>query len=268
MEWMPSNMAPWQSQQYSVLHTRTILPLSLSLSLCLSLSTLSINCGCSGDPNATVNTDNDKPSARNHKQQMWNKMKKTGSVRMFVPLRNGCFPALLINFWRTGHSSFSFFFFSFFLLSLLDRAWRNVHDPVNRGPFFRKTSHQLDKRSAGVDSFHDHRQSSCFLSALTDLTPRCTLNAPACSTLCLFNADCVCVCVMPRDEFCPRSWTLSGDCEDHRCSVLVLGGGRGGCLFVCVFCLSRCLNINTEHFSGRNEAPLRIHTSVHFHTAS
>ena len=112
MEWMPSNMAPWQSQQYSVLHTRTILPLSLSL--CLSLSTLSINCGCSGDPNATVNTDNDKPSARNHKQQMWNKMEKTGSVRMFVPLRNGCFLALLINFWRTGHSSFSFFFLFFF----------------------------------------------------------------------------------------------------------------------------------------------------------
>ena len=265
MEWMPSNMAPWQSQQYSVLHTRTILPLSLSL--CLSLSTLSINCGCSGDPNATVNTDNDKPSARNHKQQMWNKMEKTGSVRMFVPLRNGCFLALLINFWRTGHSSFSFFFFSFFLLSLLDRAWRNVHDPVNRGPFFRKTSHQLDKRSAGVDSFHDHRQSSCFLSALTDLTPRCTLNAPACSTLCLFNADCVCVCnaqrwVLPQKlDVVWRLWRSSVFCPSPR-------GGRGGCLFVCVFCLSRCLNINTEHFSGRNEAPLRIHTSVHFHTAS
>ena len=29
---------------------------------------------------------------------------------------------------------------------------------------------------------------------------------------------------MPRDEICPRSWTLSGECKDHQCSVPVLGG--------------------------------------------
>lgn len=34
-------------------------------SLFLPVSTLSISCGCSDDPNATVNTENDKPKAQN-----------------------------------------------------------------------------------------------------------------------------------------------------------------------------------------------------------
>lgn len=36
---------------------------------------------------------------------------------------------------------------------------------------FEKAAGQFCKRSAGVDSFHDGRRSSCFLSALPGLTP-------------------------------------------------------------------------------------------------
>ena len=142
MEWTPSNMAPWQSQQYSVLHTRTILPLSLSVSLCLSpLCPLTV-----------------------------------GAVVTLMP------PQTQIMF-------FFYFFYYHYSLELGEMFTAQLMAGLS------KNADRLDKRSAGVDSFHDHCQSSCFLSALTDLTPRCTLNAPACSTLCLFNVDCVCVCV-------------------------------------------------------------------------
>lgn len=48
---------------------RSSLTHSLSLSL---LPPFPLNCGCSDDPNATVNTDDDKPWAHNQIKQIWN----------------------------------------------------------------------------------------------------------------------------------------------------------------------------------------------------
>lgn len=150
MEWTPSNMAPWQSQQYSVRHTRTI----ISPSLARCLSALSVNCGCGDDPNATVNTDNDKPRARSQIKQIWNKKKEKPAldvVQLVCYRQKWLFFSPEDQLLREKPD---------FIFLLFDRVWRNIYDRIS--PDLLKTADQFDKWSAGVDSFHGHRQSSCF----------------------------------------------------------------------------------------------------------
>lgn len=82
--------------------------LSLCVSLCLSpLCALTVGAVVTLMPPWTQTmTSREHTTICSKCESKW----KTGSVHVFVPLRDGCFPVLLINFWRTSHSS-SFVFF-------------------------------------------------------------------------------------------------------------------------------------------------------------
>lgn len=171
MEWTPSNMAPWQSQQYSVRHTRTVV--SRSLILPLSPSTLSINCGCSDDPNATVNTDDDEPWAHNQIKQIWN---------IKTDRQKNC-PV-----WCVGR--FHFFFHCFKKFG--DTNYQGITWDLWK--LQTNFTNDLQVWTAFMTTA-SHLVSKC----ITRPDPRWTLSVPACSTLYLLYAEQACVCVRARN---------------------------------------------------------------------
>ncbi len=78
----------------------------LSLPHSVSRPILSINCGCSDDPNATVNTDSDKPRAHNQIEQICSE-KSVWYICVFSSFstnRDDCFSVLKIDFWEKNQT--------------------------------------------------------------------------------------------------------------------------------------------------------------------
>lgn len=240
MEWTLSNMAPWQSQQYcSAPRKDNSLTVSLSLSPPRPLT---------AQPRPRRHRKHRRREAESARPDDATRERKKGKPvvprAQLICCTQRCLFFSPEDFWWKM-PDFLYFFCTFGetkdRISPCGNSQANLINDVQVSiAFMTTTSHPVSKCVSRRD-------------------PRCTLNVPACSTLCLLSVACV---SFPK---------MNSVCElDVVWRVLrssVFCPGPRGTVFICVFCLSRCLNINTGHFSSNNEAALHILTSAHFHTA-